>query len=329
MRWRSGGLSRLLYSTLTSSSQGERGYQLLYCPLDCSGQSFIFAQTSWWSYITQQPIFSLGCIPLLRIWLCETGSFKTDGQGRCQRINRTHFLRTRLLWHPWLLSLCTYQTCSPRSSRLSKIRITALWNSSSLLLPCNHVLTWVWTRTGDKTWADQGDWGTWWRPLLWWMRETSAQRLVFLLLSVSLFLCLSPSLTIFSTDDVHWRGGNESCLGLEKGHCFITSDPIGHLFRNSMRGVAPVSNFLLDPIFAAVAPVGLLFLKCLPWYYQSTRDSPFFFLWQDCYTDMEKDYWSTGQAVYHQASERGGWNAMRGLWCVKVTKVITGAFCEL
>ncbi|KAI9600805.1 hypothetical protein H4Q26_000598 [Puccinia striiformis f. sp. tritici PST-130] len=43
--------------------------------------------------------------------------------------------------------------------------------------------------------------------------------------------------------------------GIEKGHVMITSDPIGHLFRNSMRGMSPVSNYILDPIFAAIAPV--------------------------------------------------------------------------
>lgn len=45
--------------------------------------------------------------------------------------------------------------------------------------------------------------------------------------------------------------------GLEKGHVMITSDPIGHLFRNSMRGMSPVSNYILDPIFAAVAPIAI------------------------------------------------------------------------
>ncbi|KAG0151718.1 hypothetical protein CROQUDRAFT_712677 [Cronartium quercuum f. sp. fusiforme G11] len=45
--------------------------------------------------------------------------------------------------------------------------------------------------------------------------------------------------------------------GLEAGHCFITSDPIGHLFRTSMRGAAPISNYILDPIFATVATIAL------------------------------------------------------------------------
>ncbi|KAH9473916.1 hypothetical protein Pst134EA_000972 [Puccinia striiformis f. sp. tritici] len=45
--------------------------------------------------------------------------------------------------------------------------------------------------------------------------------------------------------------------GIEKGHVMITSDPIGHLFRNSMRGMSPVSNYILDPIFAAIAPIGI------------------------------------------------------------------------
>ncbi|MBW0495985.1 hypothetical protein O181_035700 [Austropuccinia psidii MF-1] len=45
--------------------------------------------------------------------------------------------------------------------------------------------------------------------------------------------------------------------GLEKGHFMITSDPIGHLFRNSMRGISPISNYILDPIFALVAPLAI------------------------------------------------------------------------
>lgn len=45
--------------------------------------------------------------------------------------------------------------------------------------------------------------------------------------------------------------------GLEKGHTLITSDPIGHLFRNSMRGMSPISDCLLDPIFAAVATIAI------------------------------------------------------------------------
>ncbi|KNZ54170.1 hypothetical protein VP01_301g1 [Puccinia sorghi] len=51
----------------------------------------------------------------------------------------------------------------------------------------------------------------------------------------------------------------EKCL--EKGHVMITSDPVGHLFRNSMRGMSPVSNFILDPMFAAVAPVSVILLN--------------------------------------------------------------------
>ncbi|KAH9821517.1 hypothetical protein DFH28DRAFT_1078867 [Melampsora americana] len=45
--------------------------------------------------------------------------------------------------------------------------------------------------------------------------------------------------------------------GLEKGHCFITSDPIGHLFRCTMRGAAPISNYILDPIFAFAGTIAL------------------------------------------------------------------------
>lgn len=45
--------------------------------------------------------------------------------------------------------------------------------------------------------------------------------------------------------------------GLEKGHTMITSDPIGHLFRNSMRGMSPVSNYILDPIFSAVGQIAI------------------------------------------------------------------------
>ncbi|KAI9600067.1 hypothetical protein KEM48_000283 [Puccinia striiformis f. sp. tritici PST-130] len=52
--------------------------------------------------------------------------------------------------------------------------------------------------------------------------------------------------------------------GIEKGHVMITSDPIGHLFRNSMRGMSPVSNYILDPIFAAIAPIGIPIWRKLP-----------------------------------------------------------------
>lgn len=43
--------------------------------------------------------------------------------------------------------------------------------------------------------------------------------------------------------------------GLERGEFLITSDPIGHLFRSSMRGIAPISKRFLDPIFGSVAIV--------------------------------------------------------------------------
>jgi len=45
--------------------------------------------------------------------------------------------------------------------------------------------------------------------------------------------------------------------GLERGHFHITSDPIGHLFRNSMRGIAPRSTFFLDGFWSFVGGIGL------------------------------------------------------------------------
>ncbi|GAA94365.1 uncharacterized protein L969DRAFT_89963 [Mixia osmundae IAM 14324] len=45
--------------------------------------------------------------------------------------------------------------------------------------------------------------------------------------------------------------------GLQKGECHITSDLIGHLFRNRMRGLAPRSKPLLDTGYSIIASIAI------------------------------------------------------------------------
>jgi 3-dehydrosphinganine reductase len=88
-------------------------------------------------------------------------------------------------------------------------------------------------------------------------------------------------------------------LGIEKGHVMITSDPIGHLFRNSMRGMSPVSNYILDPIFAAVAPVSSPFLFSLwkPVLIENDEEL-------DCDPGLEENHRIPDQISYTSTQER-------------------------
>lgn len=46
--------------------------------------------------------------------------------------------------------------------------------------------------------------------------------------------------------------------GLDSGHYIITTDVIGHLFRTSMRGIAPYNNLLVDLFWSVIGMVSWL-----------------------------------------------------------------------
>ena len=66
--------------------------------------------------------------------------------------------------------------------------------------------------------------------------------------------------------------------GLECNHTYITSDILGDLFRNAMRGVVAPNYWLLDPLLWLLAPVSVF-----PGFYV---DKPM----PDCCHDLAADH---------------------------------------
>ena len=73
---------------------------------------------------------------------------------------------------------------------------------------------------------------------------------------------LRGSSSLTNMDALRVSYGMAEQTGIERGNYFITSDIIGDLFRNNMRGTAPTNTFFTDTFWGCVGPVRVLCISC-------------------------------------------------------------------